>query len=263
MMAAKKQVEIEKLLRWAYIDELSKRVTSSAEGIWDRIEDFGQRGGIDPGHGAAQRYPHFGLPHPDAEKIELAVSSLQNLIVDWKMSCVAIMGDLAMLFKARDAIMVGTLRTAALVTMHAKMSSRPDWQTEQPIPHWVGAERGRNRPKLVGECLSKDRYTAGAHHPLTWEPSPISIAQTRADYACWHRGLVILSETLELQEHVALPPVAPSMPWNGEREPERHIFGVGDRLHPRQQPLPLKPQRETARAAPRRKTPGDVKSLLT
>ena len=93
-MAQKKPVEIETLLRWAFVDELSKRITSSAEGIWDHIEEIGQRGGIDPGHGAAQRYPHFGLPHPDAEKIELAVSALPNLIIDWKESREALMGDL-------------------------------------------------------------------------------------------------------------------------------------------------------------------------
>jgi hypothetical protein len=45
------------LLRWAFQDELSKRKTSSAEGIWDRILEDGQRGGIDVGHSAAQRYP--------------------------------------------------------------------------------------------------------------------------------------------------------------------------------------------------------------
>lgn len=251
-MVTKKPVEIEKLLRWAFVDELSKRLTSSAEGIWDHIEEIGQRGGIDPGHGAAQRYPHFGLPHPDAEKIELAVSNLPNLIIDWKESGEALMGDMLALFNKRDVLLVRTLLTGALVAMHAKMSTRPDWREDAPQPHWIAAERGANRPKVIGECKGKDRYTHGSYCPLVYEPSPISIAETRADYACWHRGLVLLAESLELQEHVALPPAAPARPWAGEREPARRIFGIGERRE-RQQPLPLKPQRPFARAAPRRK----------
>lgn len=249
-MVAKKQVDIEQLLRWAYGDELIKRVTSSAEGIWDHIEDWGQRGGIDPGHGAAQRYPHFGLPHRDAEKIEVAVGNLPNMIIDWAASRDAIMGDLAALFNARDVLLVRTLHTAALVTMHAKMATRPDWREEQPRPHWIAAERGRNRPKIIGECKGKDRYTIGAYSPLHWEPSPISIADVRADYACWHHGLTRLAESLDLDEHVALPPTAPARPWAGEREPVRRIFTIGERAKGR--PLPLRPERARAQRISRK-----------
>jgi hypothetical protein len=34
----KTKIDIETLLHWAYRDELSKRQTSSAEGIWNRIQ---------------------------------------------------------------------------------------------------------------------------------------------------------------------------------------------------------------------------------
>ena len=54
MIQAKIPMDTELLLRWAFQDELSKRKTSSAEGIWDRILEDGQRGGIDVGHSAAQ-----------------------------------------------------------------------------------------------------------------------------------------------------------------------------------------------------------------
>ena len=76
-MAAKKKlkerVDIEKLLQWAYLDELPKRQISSAEGVWEGIREYGQRGGTDIGASGAQRYPRFGVPHPDAEEIEKAV----------------------------------------------------------------------------------------------------------------------------------------------------------------------------------------------
>jgi hypothetical protein len=49
--------DIEFLLQWAFLHELPKRKISSAEGIWDRLSQYGSLGGInpDPGHGAAQR----------------------------------------------------------------------------------------------------------------------------------------------------------------------------------------------------------------
>src|ERR1700720_1738855 len=95
MMTDKIAIDTEFLIRWAYQDELSKRQTSSAEGIWDRILEDGQRGGIDPGHGAAQRYSHFGLPDPDAELIERAVGALEDAVIDWERSFETIAAELA------------------------------------------------------------------------------------------------------------------------------------------------------------------------
>jgi len=259
-VAVKQSVEVEKLLHWAYGDELSKRTTSSAEGIWDHIEEWGQRGGIDPGHGAAQRYPHFGLPHPDAYKIEIAVTALPNLVLDWAASSDAILGGMAALLQSRDVLLVRTLRTSALVTMHAKMNSRPDWREEPPRPCRIQAERGRNRPKIIGECKGRDRYTIGSYCPLQWEPSPISIAELRADYACWHRGLTTLAQTLELDEHIALPPTAPALPWAGEKDPPRRIFYIGERAQA--QTLPLNPQRPLAFGAGRKNRNSSVRFPL-
>jgi len=79
----KHEVEIEALLHWAFRDELPKRITSSAEGIWDRIES-GQAGVAQDHHHSAQRYAHFGLPHPDAERLEIAVEALPDVVVAWE-----------------------------------------------------------------------------------------------------------------------------------------------------------------------------------
>lgn len=95
-------MEIETLLRWAYRDELSKRQLSAAEGIWNRIEENQHHGGIDPGHGAAQRYAHFGLPDPDAETIELAVSGLKDQGIDWNASFDVIASELAGLVSVNE-----------------------------------------------------------------------------------------------------------------------------------------------------------------
>jgi hypothetical protein len=103
MSAAKVEMDIEMLLRWAYRDELSKRAVSAAEGIWDRIQDNQHHGGIDrTHHGAGQRYAHFGLPDPDAERIERAVTTLDEQIIDWPQSIDAIAGDLGGLITIND-----------------------------------------------------------------------------------------------------------------------------------------------------------------
>ena len=186
-------VEIEKMLRWAYQDELSKRYTSSAEGIWDGIAEIGWLGGIDADRGTPQRYD-FGEPDKDAERIEKAVGGLADIIFDWDASRDAVMGELAPLAASRDMLLVRPFKTAALVTMHATMGTRPDWHSEPPRPCMVEPEKGpKNRGKVVGECRGKDHYTTGSYSPLRWEPSPLSIGIARLEYAAWHRGLCVLA----------------------------------------------------------------------
>lgn len=273
---AKRQVEIEALLRWTYRDELPKRQTSSAEGIWKRLEQYGYLGGVDadPGHGAAQRYPHFGLPHDDAFTIEKAVAKLGDAAIDWAKEGAVIMGDLIALadprppsarpkretiigyndrhadkigwrtekVKPREFIMVRTLRTANLVAVHAQMGTRP--MLDMPRPHWIEAERGpRNRPKLVGECRGKDHYSTGSYSPLQWLPSPLEVAQDRADYLAWWRGLAQLAASLDLAAHEVLPPEAPEFPWNEppRAPPMTFVIDKASRV-----PLPLAPKREAA-----------------
>ena len=279
----KRPVEIEALLRWSYQDELPKREISSADSIWDQIAEYGARGGIDAGHGAAQRYPHHGVPHPDALAIEKAVSALPDAAIDWAIDGEAIMGDLLVLADPRPpakspnsprgtrvgwwahrqprngkthqratswisevvrppraVLLVRSLRTAALVIMHARMGTRPDWHEEPPRAVPVVGERGR--PRLIGEIYGKRRYSEGAHCPLRYEPSPLSIAQARADYVAWWRGLAELVGSLLLIDHSALPPSASPMPW---REPplEPVVWTLGGQPGP---VLPLKPQRPAA-----------------
>jgi len=102
----KVKMDIELLLRWVYVDELSKRQCSAAEGIWDKIQDYSNHGGVDSGHGAAQRYSHFGLPDKDAERIEVAVSALGETVIDWKVHFDAIAGDLTGLISINDVVPV-------------------------------------------------------------------------------------------------------------------------------------------------------------
>ncbi|MGD0333907.1 MAG: hypothetical protein ABSA90_11720 [Xanthobacteraceae bacterium] len=271
--SSKKQVEIEALIRWAYLDELSKRQTSAAEGIWDRLSQYGSLGGINPdpgGQGGAQRYAQFGLPHPDAEAIEQAVAALGKISIEQDFDI--IVGELRALVsvndvmprprgrvqgraaeagyydkdatppqvRPRDVLFVSTINVTALVITHAVMGTRPKWKSGTPRPYQIPGRRG---PMIVGECRGKNLYTAGCYCPLCWAPSPAEIVLGRADYHLWHRALGSLTQTLNLTEHEALPPAAPTAPWITPEEKRAPL-----RQPPmRTRPLPLRPQRELAR----------------
>lgn len=273
-------VDIEKLLQWAYLDELPKRQISSAEGVWDGIREYGQRGGIDIGAGGAQRYPHFGAPHPDAETIEKAVGALGQASIEDDYD--VIVGELAALvtvndfksrkavrpqgrvteagyydkdamppaFAPRDVLIFKSINVAALVTHHAVMRSRPDWTSVDPRPFPVPALHGRGN-RIVGECRGRNHYSTGSYCPLRWSPSPIDVVLGRADYHLWHAALAKLAQTLALAEHQALPPAASAVPWL-QTEPSRRVFSYAVA---RQQPLPLKPSRKHALG--RKKKPRD------
>lgn len=284
-MTAKVEMDIEKLLQWAYRDELSKRQTSAAEGIWDRIREDG-RLGVERGRGGgAQRYAHFGLPDRDAEEIERRVGELEDTVIDWAQSFEAVAADLSGLitvndmtrrkpqervpnvswgkagdkalrawwgaeglgeskYRPRDVLMVGGISTKMLVTSHAIQATRPDWREEPPKPQMVQAVKGPYA-MVVGECRGRNLYTTGSHCPLRYEPSPISILQSRADYLAWHDGLVRLVAALDLEKFKPLPPKAPQIPWFDDEE-ETNIVPVMPTGRNRASDwgtLPLKPTR--------------------
>lgn len=285
MTDQRRQIDVELLLRWAYRDEIPKKYTSSAEDIWRLIAEFGLHGGQDPGHGAAQRYPHFGLPHPDAIEIEKAVSKLQDSTLDWQDEAADILGDLVALAKPRNRpekparrfsnigwgsglfrvyatvepprhVYEATLRPSALIAMHAKMGTRPDWFDGWPEPLPVPAERGPNA-KIVGECWAKNAYSTGSYCPIEYSPSVTSIAEDRADYLAWWRGLRDLAQTLKLSGHVVLPPAAPEMPWRDREQPPNVLAAP----RPQMRRLPLNPQRETMGPPLRMPRAGKVRNL--
>jgi hypothetical protein len=288
-----KKVDIEQLLTWAYVDELPKRKISSAEGIWDGIAEYGQRGGIDVGHSAAQRYPHFGLPHPDAEEIERAVAALGIISIEEDFDLVV--GDLRALVtvndfkprprilgggktvpgggyyeegtmppmiaslaanRPRDVLVMRSINVAALVTQHAVMGTRPKWKDGNPLPYQIPARRG---PMIIGECRGRNLYTAGSYCPLRWAPSPVEIVLGRADYHLWRRGLVSLAQTLELKEHIALMPKASPAPW---LTPEEKMRVLSSYPIARQKPLPLAPQRKRTGSPPKKPKNSKVRSLI-
>lgn len=192
-------VDVEKLVRWAY-DDLLKNKSSSADGIESNWPDsYIQRGGIDIGHSAAQRYPHHGLPHPDSQKIADAVEELPDCHIDWKHEGDAILAhvmgliDITYLQEAapgekissrvgwwrggelvrqrvappRDVIWVRALRTSGLVASHGKKGTRPPWGSGDWRPHRV--ESGRGAKLATGKYLRPGRYTDGSASMVVWD----------------------------------------------------------------------------------------------
>jgi hypothetical protein len=285
----RKEADVESLLQWTFLDELPKRQTSAAEGIWDRLAQNGSLGGVNPdpgGSGNAQRYAQFGLPHCDAELIEIAVGQLGRAPFDWEAHFDLVAADLAALVTVndirarlrpppedpwsavqvrpapdgrgisskvkrhgpRDVLMVNTVNLAALVTTHAVKRSRPDWRTEQMRCVPTLAERSA-LSKIIGKCKGKNLYTTGSYCPLRWEPSPVDVVLARSDYLMWHQALVALSESLKLTQHIALPPAANRAPWV-EGEISAALF---TQPPDRSSPLPLKPARKLT-GAPAKKS---------
>lgn len=304
-MTNRTAMDVELLLHWTYRDELSKRHLSAAEGIWDRVHENQQHGGIDRGHGAAQRYSHFGLPDPDAELVEKAVSALKDMVIDWDQHFDVIAGDLSGLIsvnemarretpprtpqagwgaagrravkafygeyprlvrdRPRDVLMVGGLRTSALVTMHAVKGTRPDWREEPPAPMPTPATKGPNA-MIVGECKGRNLYSAGSYCPLIWSPSPLSIVSGRAEYIAWHDGLTLLAETLRLAKFIPLAPKAARMPWLDDTEEADRIIPVMPTGHNQVSAwgtLPLAPARGRMGASPRAQPAGSVRYPLS
>lgn len=302
----KTKIDIETLLLWAFRDELSKRQTSAAEGLWDNIQDAGERGGmdIDDGGSGAQRYAYIGLPDPDAVRLEKAVGGLEDLVIDWDRSFDAIAAELSGLItindvarretqprvpkarwgaagnkalkawfgpdgaipvrdRPRDVLLVGGLRTAALVTMHAVKGTRPDWIKESPRPIQTPAKRGSNAA-ILGECRGRNLYSLGACCPLIWEPSPLSIISSRAEYVAWHRGLITLARTIQLEKFTPLPPKASQTPWldaEPAAEPKPVVPTASNRAAD-WGTLPLSPHRDRKGAAPRMAKAGPVRYPL-
>jgi len=262
---AKRFLDIEMALRWAYRDEIPKR--GRRGGAWAMIgypssscmseaaSDHGASDGPirEPGFPAAA-----GDPHPDSLAIETAVGNLAAYagcgFGDNEMT--ALTCGIPIDF---DAVAIGVEALAAMagtVTVHARMGTRPKWTAERPRPSWMTGPNGK--PKvLIDEPIvfkrpmkdafgrelvqigtfpcppvRKDVYRQGAYCPLKWRPDPRHLVAERAEYCAWHVALEILAATLagRLAATAVLQPAAPWAPWRNAAERHGHP-GVLAGLH--------------------------------
>ncbi len=275
----KQKLDIEKLLSWAYIDELPKQNTAS-NGL---LADLAMLGGlIDCGDNSGKMPVNVGPPHPDALMIDYYVRGLPHVRVDWKTQRDHLMGSLSAFLNTSDPIVAGlatgpvasvrefpkgkgdntSLRAsarahkpkpkpraesaAALIVMHARLRNRPFWDIGTPR---IVPKRGQNnQPLMDGRLIRKNFYTTGSVCPLTLEPPAQEIAAARFEYMVWHQALCSLVDDIKtaLHEFIPLRPLAPAQPWVTGEEPEKKPRVHHTDPNARYTKLPLNPPRPQA-----------------
>lgn len=238
-MAGKKRLDIEQILRWAYVHELPKRLPD--DGTRSFGDDLFMLGGGGGGGGYVSTIPDavmYGAPHHDALMLDYAVRGLEPARLTLPMAK-QLLGDLAVwltreVFRAvettiikrkkrevagivvREEILHETgfdareLSPAKLVPIHARLGNRPNWVTGAPR---IARVLGSNNKPIVRGITKGRRYAEGAHSPLQLVPSIDIILRARFEYAVWWMALCELAERCRMTEHFALPPSAPPFPW--------------------------------------------------
>lgn len=218
-----KRVDTEKLLQWAFRDELPKDQDRRGGGPdispMFRLADLGTRvddWSAEPGFPRA-----LGAPHPDALEIEAAVLSLADAVIDWPATRRSAIGPVAgLLADDEPGLARLTIGIPGLVAMHARMGTRPRWDMT-PLPEPVIGRNGKPVVRFLGadgravEGRRGRHYGPQAHCPLMWFPAPREAAFARIEYSIWWQALDTLADHLagRLADHAPLPPAAHPSPW--------------------------------------------------
>jgi hypothetical protein len=249
----KQRIDVEKLLRWAYVHELPKR--PAPDGARSYAADLFMLGGGGGGSyydGAPPEAVMYGAPHPDALMLDHVVRrDLEPARLTMAMAK-ELLGELASwltrdvmrplqtgMVKKKDGrdiagIVVSEtveretqleareLSPASLVPLHARLGNRPNWATGEPRIRRVNGSNGK--PLIRGITKGK-RYGDGAHCVLALEPSVDVILRARFEYVVWWMALVEIAERCRMTEHFALPPSAPPFPWRGGEQQNPRSMG--------------------------------------
>jgi hypothetical protein len=239
----KKTIDIEKLLHWAMREELPKGQAISASS-WDIVSQYAALGvRVDVSRGGGDGLGFLaGDPHPDAIIVADAVRALgEDAHFEDRVEVLMLFGDLAAIAGgAVDAIMSATFNPKAIVISKATQGSRPRWEFEMPVACQMFFEARNSRDELRtypivhgtdaggdvvmmkknrGRAFKRDgEYDLALtpRSPLEWcDPSPLTIADARAEYIAWYLALVTLANRLrgKLADHEPAHPSAPMMPW--------------------------------------------------
>lgn len=246
----KLNIDVERLLSWAYREELPKKelaVTADSTS-WDSVDRYLGRGGVeidrDPWetHLQSQRYAGIGKPHEDARDLACLVDGLDDVTIQWPAAKPILLPDLAPFLSSRDEFLARKLRenSGSLVRAHARMGTRPMWdvfwqfgpvmlKNNHALVQYV------NRHGKLVDCTSGQRdYLRGGRCPLTVStgsrpgeyqrrgiehvmPPLIEIISARFSYFVWHAALgEIVRQTngsWKLTDHTPTGPSAAQAPW--------------------------------------------------
>lgn len=252
----KRSLSIEKLLHWAYREELAKQDFLGAETqFWSSMAELGTK--VSSSGNGLQAYAAIignGV-HPDALAVHREVMALDRsddgthgaMQPDWH-DPAALLSDMpeAVRALAAEAVKGYRVQIGMLVIRCARNATMPDWRAEPPVervvrsprtgqPAWFIRERvpvfsagvkvGEEIAERDGFDRTQRRPKPAAYRKTFYDPDPGTIVDLRADYACWHAALEALTESLGqgLQEHCVLPPRAAALPWepSGEGSQQR------------------------------------------
>ncbi len=235
------KVDVERLLAWAFREELPKGYRDSMGtgiGSSSSVSPMFRLAGLGTTIDESMREPGFpealGAPHPDAFMIESAVNNLPDVGMDWRNSRESIMGHLAPYAPLDHPALVNlNFELAGLVATHARMGSRPIWDLGPVSLHRVTGKNGKpvvqflEDGKLVNGLTAGRRYGEGARCPLELDPLGPEIAFARGEYAAWRSGLERVRDSLlrfGLHGHIVTGPIAAAEPWITGPEHKGRIF---------------------------------------
>ena len=224
-----KTVDVEKLLQWAFCEELPKGRPVSAS-PWDAITNFASLGvRVDTGGWRDGLGFVHGAPDPDAEKAGAAVAALAR---DHKLGEARVLA-LAEPYGGLDPLAArqtggAPASLAALTIRCAILGRRMEWDVG--VPRLRAVTRDDNQWPIVfgldGEGqLTVLRADRRGRYPLDrsprthleWvEPSPAQVIEARAEYAAWHDALLCVAAALAgtLTGFDAVTVAAPPAPWH-------------------------------------------------
>jgi hypothetical protein len=231
----KTRIDIEKLLRWAFRDELPKGRPVSAS-PWDSLMRHGTLGVRiqSSSHGGGDGLGFvFGAPHADAVKVAAAVRDLPEAYKIDAARCRGMLGVYADCDPlAVRAVSAAPFKLSALIVRCAVLNERMPWDCGTPTmrPVMYSSERGgRPHPMILGldddgvtlVAVKADRHgrwplhRAPRGHVEYSEPSIAQLLEMRAEYTAWHSALMMLTRALAgaLVDYDATAPVAPASPW--------------------------------------------------
>ncbi|WP_420415109.1 hypothetical protein [Roseibium sp.] len=259
----KQKICIEKLLKWAYCEELPKAGFEPGGAVrsgWASIETFAQlltkiddnEYGVVPSLNV-----NDGDPHEDALRVHAAVCGLSDRVVDfpdgWNpMPEIGIHEKhCAMaLSAARFGIKNANRQPFDLIRRHAILGGCPGWEGEVPELKTAKTRKGTDawfrmrvdhstdafgRPverkfeTEDGWCYVRKAPKIGAYRKFFFDPDPVSVLIGRGEYQMWWSHLVKLAENLsgQLEKWDVQPSPRVAIPWEtGAPEPARILLAV-------------------------------------
>jgi hypothetical protein len=209
------KIDIEKLLHWAYRDQLPKGYRDGKGGASPEISPMFRYANLGGPVDNWSKEPGFPIamgtePHPDALRVHFAAMMLDDVVIQWPSAAEALLGDLFQYMTDEEKFSVCKLhvQVAGLVTLHSRMGNRPIWHLDYNIRRVIG----RDRKALIRKA--RGRRSRNLQGEVRLDVPASEILTARFEYFAWHSGLCELAAKLgDLQEHQPLKPSAPQQPW--------------------------------------------------